>query len=104
MNHLHIEDKPRALANIIDSLNPGCRLVISLECVDEWLDYGSRQIRQYPVSQEELLAMLKDCGFRVAEPVAVVLVEMDRSARTSFSRGRMRARNSFVCLPDGVRG
>ena len=67
----HIEDKPRALANIIASLIPGGLLVISLERVDDWLDYGSRQIRQYPVSPEELVAVLEECGCRVEEPVAV---------------------------------
>ncbi len=67
----HIEDKPRALANIIASLNPGGRLVISLERVDDWLDYGSRKIRQFPVAPEELIAMFQDYGCRVAEPEAV---------------------------------
>ena len=67
----HLEDKPRALANIVAALKPGGRLVISLERVDDWLDYGPRKIRQYPVSPEELIAMLRDCGCRVAAPVAV---------------------------------
>ena len=39
-------------------LKPGGRLVISLDKCRRWFDYGSRQIRQYPVSPEESFSLL----------------------------------------------
>jgi SAM-dependent methyltransferase len=67
----HIEDKPRALANIVSSLKPDGRLVISLERVDDWLDYGPRKIQQYPITPEALMAMLKAHGCRITPPIPV---------------------------------
>lgn len=67
----HIPDQQHALASIVASLRPGGRLVLSLEQVDEWLDYGSRQIRQYPVDPAQVAEWLTALGCRVAPLVEV---------------------------------
>jgi SAM-dependent methyltransferase len=67
----HIADQRRALENIVASLRPGGRLVLSLETVDEWLDYGPRRIRQYPIEPEEVVNWLETLNCRVDPPVAV---------------------------------
>ena len=67
----HIDDKPRALANIARSLRPGGRLVVSVERVDEWLDYGPRRIQQFPITAEELICLLEACGWRIQTCVPV---------------------------------
>jgi len=65
----HIQDKRRALANIVQSLKPGGRLVLSLETVDEWLDYGSRKIHQFPIPIAQYVDWLTDLGCTVAPVV-----------------------------------
>lgn len=50
------------MANIVASLKPGGRLALSLETVDEWLDYGPRRIRQYPVAPEQVAEWLEALG------------------------------------------
>ncbi|MHB9133385.1 MAG: class I SAM-dependent methyltransferase [Armatimonadota bacterium] len=67
----HIADQPRALANIIASLRMGGTLVISLEHVDECLDYGPRKIRQFPVTPEQVVEWLGKLGCLVEPPVMV---------------------------------
>jgi len=67
----HIPDPPRALARMVAALKSGGRLVLSLEVVDEWLDYGSRIIRQYPIAVEVVGEVLSALGCRVEAPVPV---------------------------------
>lgn len=67
----HIANQRRALENIIASLKPGGRVVLSLETGDEWLDYGPRRIRQYPVRPDEVVHYLAALGCRVDPPVTV---------------------------------
>jgi len=67
----HIADQQRTLANIVASLKPGGRVVLSLETGDEWLDYGPRRIRQYPVQPDAVVNWLAALGCRVDPPVIV---------------------------------
>ncbi|MHB9109419.1 MAG: class I SAM-dependent methyltransferase [Armatimonadota bacterium] len=67
----HVADQQRALANIVASLKPGGRLVLSLETVDEWLDYGPRLIRQYPVQPNVVVQWLEELNCHV-DPLVVV--------------------------------
>ena len=67
----HIADQRCALANIVASLKPGGRLVLSLETVDAWLDYGPRRIRQYPVPQDVVVRWLEELHCHVDPPVVV---------------------------------
>ncbi len=75
----HIVDQPRALAQIVASLRCGGRFVLSLERVDEWLDYGSRHLRQFPVTADAVIGWLSELGCTVAPPIEV----LDAFARTS---------------------
>jgi ubiquinone/menaquinone biosynthesis C-methylase UbiE len=65
----HIADQPRALARMAAALKPGGRLVLSLEEGDEWLDYGPRVIRQYPIDVGAVGDRLSALGCRVEPPV-----------------------------------
>ncbi len=76
----HIRDQQRALRNVVASLKPGGRLVLSLERVDEWLDYGSRVIRQFPVEPDQCASWLRDLGCQVEEPVRVWDAHSPRAA------------------------
>ncbi len=67
----HFEDQPRALANIVASLKPGGRLALSLEQSNAELDYGSRIIRQHPVTTAQVAAWLTALGCCVGPPVTV---------------------------------
>lgn len=67
----HIADQRRALANIVASLKPGGRLVLSLETSGKWLDYGPRRIRQYPVQPDAVVNWLAALHCRVEPPVVV---------------------------------
>lgn len=67
----HIADQRRALANIVASLKPGGSVVLSLETGDEWLDYGPRRIRQYPVQPDLVVQWLYELHCCVDPPLAV---------------------------------
>ncbi|MBI3945436.1 MAG: class I SAM-dependent methyltransferase [Armatimonadetes bacterium] len=71
----HVENKPRALGNVVSSLKPGGCVVLSLERVTEWQDFGSRIVRQYPARTEECVAWLRELGCTVVDPVEVPDVE-----------------------------
>lgn len=67
----HIGDKPGALRNMLASLQPGGRLVLSLERTEEWLDFGTHLVRQYPVPPEQYVQWLREAGCEVGPPVPV---------------------------------
>lgn len=67
----HIADQRRALENLVASLKPGCRLVLSLEKSNPVLDYGPRKIVQHPADPAQVAAWLRELGCMVAPAVEV---------------------------------
>lgn len=94
LTFLHIADKPRALAHMVEALGPGGRLVLSISLDGPWLDYGSRRLRLYPADPADYLPWLYALGCHVAPPtdlhtpdgtrVAVLLVAQKREKSACY--------------------
>ncbi|MCE5237743.1 methyltransferase domain-containing protein [bacterium] len=67
----HVQDKQRALSNIVTSLKSSGRLVLSLEQTPECLDHGTHLVQQYPVEAARYIAWLRDLDCEVVQPVPV---------------------------------
>jgi len=65
---MHIEDKAKALGNVVASLRPGGRVVLSIDHAGQWLDYGNRKVRLYPASPEQYASWLEELDCHV-EPL-----------------------------------
>lgn len=72
LTFMHIEDKPKALKAIADSLKPGGRLVLSVAEEGEWFDYGNRMVRLHCAPPQDYVESLSDLGFEVGEPVDLI--------------------------------
>lgn len=66
---MHVADKATALANLVRSLRPGGRLVLSLAEPQSELVFGVRRIRLYPTDIDATLAALADLGCRTEDPL-----------------------------------
>lgn len=72
LTFMHIKDKRHALANMVTSLKPGGRLVLSLSNDGEWLDFGTRKIRLFPASVDDCICWLEELGCCVDKPIALI--------------------------------
>lgn len=68
----HLPDARSALANAVHSLRTGGRVVLSVESVDEVLDYGSRLVKQHPLCPQAVAQWMRELGCEVfmVEPCA----------------------------------
>lgn len=71
LTFMHIQDKEKALKNIVDSLKPGGNLVLSISKQPEWLDYG-RQIKLFPKEPEYYIEILMGLNCKIEEPIDLI--------------------------------
>ena len=69
---MHIEDKKRALQNMVTSLRPGGVIVISVDHGDPWLDFGDRRVRLYPAAVDAYVGWLTDLGCQTDRPLPLI--------------------------------
>lgn len=65
LTFLHIEDKEKALRNIHLSLKDQGAFVLSVSRDEEWLEYGSRKLRLYPLHADEYIRLFRNIGFHI---------------------------------------
>ena len=83
LTFLHIEEKRKACQRIAAQLAPGGRCVISLDKErSDVLDMGSRKVRTYPDTPEEISLFLREAGLRVLPPVELERAHLVIAART----------------------
>ncbi len=69
---MHIQNKKRALQNIVDSLRPGGHLVLSIDRASDSLDFGLWSVTLYPWAPERYAQLLSSIGCKVADPVPLI--------------------------------
>ena len=72
LTFMHVEDKPRALENIVASLRPAGRLVLSIDQPSDSIDFGEWTVALSPWLPEQYAAALGQVGCEVAEPVPLI--------------------------------
>lgn len=65
LTFMHIEDKEKAFNNIKKLLKDGGSFVLSVSRDEEWLDYGERRVRLYPMEVEQYIKLLRKTGFQI---------------------------------------
>jgi SAM-dependent methyltransferase len=88
LTFIHIENKRTALTNMVDSLVPGGRIVLSVSDEGEWLDFGSRRLRMYPALPENFVVTLRALDCKVEAPMPVVDNFIRRNGQKSETYGQ----------------
>ena len=64
LTFMHIENKAAAIDKIFSLLEGGGKLVLALDkSREEYIDFGSRKIKIYPDTPENIIFLLKERGF-----------------------------------------
>ena len=71
LTFMHIEDKEKALSNIVYSLKPGGDVVLSISRQPEWLDYG-RKVKLFPEVPEFYIEVLEKLKCYVHELIDLI--------------------------------
>jgi SAM-dependent methyltransferase len=108
LTFLHIENKQKALANIVGSLRPGGHLVLSISLVryaladgeEDWLDYGIRKVRLFSAPPASYVCWLEQLGCRVDEPVDLVDAFVHPNGKKSQTYGEPVAALVRAVKPD----
>jgi SAM-dependent methyltransferase len=69
---MHVQDKQRALQNVVDSLCPGGHLVLSIDNASDSLDFGNWTVKLYPWAPERYAQVLSSIGCEVADPIPLI--------------------------------
>ena len=72
LTFMHVEDKPKALENIVASLRPAGRLVLSIDQPSDSIDFGEWTVALSPWLPEQYVAALARVGCEVAEPMPLI--------------------------------
>lgn len=72
LTFMHIEDKPKALQNIVASLRSGGRIVLSIDQPSDNIDFGEWTVKLSPWLPEQYVTALEDLGCYVAEPTPLI--------------------------------
>ena len=97
LTFLHIAEKRAACRRIAELLSEGGRCVISLDKEkSDVLDMGTRRVRTFPDTQEEVSLLLREAGLDVLEPVELprahlVIAQKRISIKEKASVGKVEA-------------
>jgi SAM-dependent methyltransferase len=72
LTFMHVQDKPKALANIAASLRPGGRVVLSIDQPSDSIDFGEWTVELSPWVPGQYVTALDDVGCDVAEPTPLI--------------------------------
>ena len=68
LTFMHIEDKQKAINKVANLLNDGGRFVLSIDKnQEEYIDYGTRKIRVFPDTPEEIKTCIANSGLLLIE-------------------------------------
>ena len=88
LTFMHIENKPKALRNIVTSLRAGGHLVLSIDHAGDWLDFGNRRVELHPAVAKEYVAWLRDLGCYVDNPIPLVDTWLDEKGKKLETYGQ----------------
>jgi SAM-dependent methyltransferase len=72
LTFMHIAEKRKVLENVVDSLKPRGRIILSVAEQGEWLDVMPWRVRLHYEPPKEYARLLEGLGCVVAEPVALI--------------------------------
>ena len=71
LTFMHIENKEKALANIVSSLKQGGSIVLSISEQPEWLDYG-RKLKLFPKEPEYYMEILRRLNCDITNTIDLI--------------------------------
>ncbi|MCX6345429.1 MAG: class I SAM-dependent methyltransferase [Armatimonadetes bacterium] len=84
---MHVKHKKVALSNMVASLKPGGRLVISISYDGDLLDYGSRKVKLFSTTAQECAQWLKEFGCEVSPIIDLVDSFVGSNGEKSYRYG-----------------
>jgi SAM-dependent methyltransferase len=86
LTFMHVENKEKALRNIVASLRPGGAVVLSIDRESDLLNFQEWAVRLYPWPPEQYAAALEQIGCDVSEPVPLIdsLIRPDGKASDTY--------------------
>jgi SAM-dependent methyltransferase len=72
LTFMHIQDKAKALENIVNCLRPGGHLVLSIDNASSPIDFGEWMIPLYPWAPERYTQALGSMGCEVDDPIPLI--------------------------------
>ncbi len=88
LTFMHVQDKAKALENIVGSLRPGGKLVLSLDMASDTFDFGQWEVPLFPWEPELYVQALESSGCSVWEPQPLVDRWMDSNGGVSDTFGQ----------------
>ncbi len=87
LTFMHIQDKPKALQNIVASLRPGGCVVLSIDQLSDSIDFGEWTVELAPWLPAQYVAALEGVGCEVAEPAPLIDSWTDPDGKRSDTYG-----------------
>ena len=72
LTFMHIQDKHKALQNIVDSLRPGGRVVLSIDKASDSFDFEKWEVTLYPWTPDKYADALKSSGCEMIELIPLI--------------------------------
>lgn len=72
LTFMHVEDKPKALDNLVACLRPGGRVVLSIDQPSDSLDFGEWTVALFPWDPAQYAEALEKAGCDVGDPVQLI--------------------------------
>lgn len=72
LTFMHVQDKQKALKNIVDSLRPGGQVVLSIDKASDSFDFGEWEVTLYPWTPERYAETLSSMGCEVSELIPLI--------------------------------
>ena len=85
---MHVQDKQRALQNVVNSLRPGGHLVLSIDNASDSLDFGNWIVTLYPWAPERYAQVLSSIGCEVADPIPLIDIWVTPKGKKSETYGQ----------------
>ena len=91
LTFMHVQDKAKALENMVGSLRPGGKLVLSLDMASDTFDFGQWEVPLFPWEPELYIQTLESLGCDMSEPIPLVDRWRDSSGGVSDTFGKVIA-------------
>lgn len=88
LTFMHVQDKVKALENIVNSLRPGGHLVLSINNTSDSFDFGEWMIPLFPWAPKLYTEALGSMGCEVFEPIPLIDKWTDPHGRKSGTYGQ----------------
>ena len=91
LTFMHVQDKQKALQNVVDSLRPGGHIVLSLDNAPDSLDFGDWMVMLHPWAPERYAEVLSSIGCEVAGLIPLIDTWIGPKGQKSETHGEQIA-------------